>query len=324
VSGFSAPAVPRPLLTDETVGLSRLSPHRTLTDWALLSALVAMWGSSFMFNKQGLASVGPITLVAARVGIAAIVLIAVVYARGMRLPPMGRVWAAYTLLGLLGNALPFFLITWGQQVVDSAVAGILMAAMPLSTLVLAHFFVAGERMSTRRVVGFAIGFAGVVVLMQPTVTSGSGAAAVQAVSQLAVLGGALCYSANSIVARLLVRTDFLVAAAATLLVATVAVLPIAIVLEKPWQLDPTIGSTASIAWLGLGPTALATILYFRLISSAGPTFMSLVNYVSPAVAVFLGVALLREEPGANAYGGLALILAGIALSQWRRISARNP
>jgi drug/metabolite transporter (DMT)-like permease len=295
-----------------------VQPYRTLTDWALLLALVAMWGSSFMFNKQGLASVGPITLVAARVAIAAVVLIAVVHARGMRLPAFGPVWGAYTVLGLLGNALPFFLITWGQQVVDSAVAGILMAAMPLSTLVLAHCFVAGERMSAARVSGFAIGLAGVVLLMQPALASGGGGAAIQALSQLAVLGGALCYSANSILARLLVKTDFLVAAAATLLVATIAVVPLAIVLERPWQLDPTLGSMASIAWLGLGPTALATILYFRLISSAGPTFMSLVNYLSPAVAVFLGVALLGEQPGVNAYGGLALILSGIALSQWRR------
>jgi drug/metabolite transporter (DMT)-like permease len=298
--------------------------HRTLTDWALLLALVAMWGSSFMFNKHGLASVDPITLVGARVAIAAVVLIAVVHARGMRLPPIGPVWAAYTLLGLLGNALPFFLITWGQQWVDSAVAGILMAAMPLSTLVLAHFLVAGERMSARRVAGFIIGFGGVVVLMLPAVATGGAASAVHALSQLAVLGGALCYSANSILARLLVKTDFLVAAAATLLVATIAVVPIAIARERPWELDPTLGSIASVVWLGLGPTALATILYFRLISSAGPTFMSLVNYLSPAVAVFLGVALLSEEPGVNAYAGLALILGGIALSQWRQASRRAP
>jgi drug/metabolite transporter (DMT)-like permease len=197
-----------------------------------------------------------------------------------------------------------------------------MAAMPLSTLVLAHFFVVGERMSAQRGGGFLIGFAGVVVLMLPALASGSGGTAFYALSQLAVLGGALCYSANSILARLLVKTEFLVAAAATLLVATIAVVPIALVLEQPWKLDPTSGSTAAVLWLGLGPTALATILYFRLISSAGPTFMSLVNYLSPAVAVFLGVALLSEEPGANAYGGLALILGGIALSQWRRGARR--
>ena len=315
------PAVPRPPLTDETVVLSSASPHRTLIEWALLLALVAMWGSSFMFNKQGLSSVGPLALVAARVAIGALVLIAVIYARGMRLPAFGPVWAAYSVMGLLGNAAPFFLITWGQQVVDSAIAGILMAAMPLSTLVLAHLFVAGERMSARRVAGFAIGFAGVAWLMQPSITSGSGA--IYVLSQLAVLGGALCYSANSILARLLVKTDFLVAAAGTLLVASITMVPIAVVLEQPWQLEPTFISTASIVWLGLGPTALATILYFRLISSAGPTFMSLVNYLSPAIAVFLGVTFLNEQPGANAYGGLVLILGGIALSQWHRAPERT-
>ncbi|MGZ8269110.1 MAG: DMT family transporter, partial [Burkholderiales bacterium] len=293
-------------------------PHRTLTDWALLLALVAMWGSSFMFNKLGLATVGPGTLVAGRLAIGTLVLLAVVYARGMRLPPLGPVWVAYAVLGIVGNALPFFLITWGQQVVDSALAGILMAAMPLATLVLAHFLVAGERMTRQRAAGFAVGFAGIVLLMEPAAIAGVGGAAVQVLSQLAVLGGALCYAANSVLARLLVKTDFLVAAAGTLLVASIVVVPLAIAIETPWTRSPSFSSAAAIAWLGLGPTALATLLYFRLISSAGPTFMSLVNYLSPPVAVFLGVTLLREHPGVNAYAGLGLILGGIALSQWRR------
>ncbi|MGZ9066830.1 MAG: DMT family transporter, partial [Burkholderiales bacterium] len=194
----------------------------------------------------------------------------------------------------------------------------LMAAMPLATLVLAHFLVAGERMTRQRAAGFAVGFAGIVLLMEPAAIAGVGGAAVQVLSQLAVLGGALCYAANSVLARLLVKTDFLVAAAGTLLVASIVVVPLAIAIETPWTRSPSFSSAAAIAWLGLGPTALATLLYFRLISSAGPTFMSLVNYLSPPVAVFLGVTLLREHPGVNAYAGLGLILGGIALSQWRR------
>src|SRR5688572_31171304 len=122
-------------------GCGGLDPHRmqqqrTLAEWALLLALVAMWGSSFMFNKLSLASVAPATVVAARLTIGALTLVALLYARGLRLPRARRVWAAYALLGFLGNALPFFLITWGQQVVESALAGILMAVMPLATLVL--------------------------------------------------------------------------------------------------------------------------------------------------------------------------------------------
>jgi drug/metabolite transporter (DMT)-like permease len=287
-------------------------------DWALLSALVVMWGSSFMFNKLGVATVPPLTLVAGRLTLGALTLLLLLYGRGLRLPPLGSIWIAYGVLGIVGNALPFFLITWGQQVVDSALAGILMAGMPLATLVLAHFLVQGERMTGMRVFGFALGFLGIVFLMEPAAVAGIGGAARQVISQLSILCGALCYSANSVMARLLVRSDFLVAATATLLVSALLVIPLALVVDEPWNLRPSFSSTAAIVWLGVGPTAIATILYFRLISSAGPTFMSLVNYLSPAIAVFLGVVLLGEEPGVNAYAGLVLILTGIAISQWRR------
>ena len=297
-----------------------MQQHRTLTDWALLLALVAMWGSSFMFNKLGVATVPPLTLVAGRLTIGALTMLVILYVRGVRLPPVGPIWVAYTVLGIVGNALPFFLITWGQQAIDSALAGILIAAMPLATLVLAHFFVQGERMTAGRAAGFVLGFLGIVVLMGPAAIRSLGGSALLAISQLSVLCGALCYSANSVMARLLVRSDFLVASAGTLLVSAVVVLPLAFAIDKPWTLQPSNSSLAAILWLGLGPTALATILYFRLISSAGPTFMSLVNYLSPAVAVFLGVTLLGEHPGVNAYAGLVLILTGIAFSQWGAVS----
>jgi drug/metabolite transporter (DMT)-like permease len=170
-------------------------------------------------------------------------------------------------------------------------------------------------MSAGRAAGFVLGFLGIVVLMGPAAIRSMGGSALQVISQLSILCGALCYSANSVMARLLVRSDFLVAATATLLLSAVIVLPLALALDRPWILQPTSSSLTAILWLGLGPTALATILYYRLISSAGPTFMSLVNYLSPAVAVFLGVTLLGEQPGADAYAGLALILGGIGVSQ---------
>jgi drug/metabolite transporter (DMT)-like permease len=293
-----------------------LQPHgRTPAEWALLAALVAMWGSAFLFNKLGVASVPPATLVAGRLALGAIVMLAIVYARGLRLPPPGPIWLAYGLLGVLGNAVPFVLITWGQQFIDSALAGILMAVMPLATLVLAHFLVRGERMTSGRIFGFALGFAGIIFLMEPAAVAGVGGAAQQILAQLAILCGALCYAANSVLARLLIKTDFTLAAAGTLLMPAVLMVGVALVHDRPWTLHPTFASTASIVWLGVGPTAIATICYFRLISSAGPTFMSIVNYLSPAVAVFLGVALLGEQPGVSAYAGLALILGGIALSQ---------
>lgn len=277
-------------------------------------ALIVMWGSSFLFVKIGVASVPPATLVAARLVLGTAILIVVVYARGLRLPPLGRAWAPFTVLALVGNAAPFYLITWGQQTVDSALAGILMAIMPLATLVLAHFAIEGEHMTRNRVAGFVCGFLGIVFLMGPAALSGLGGSSLQIVAELAVLSGALCYAANSVLARRLVASGFLVSSAAVLLVASAVMVPVALVLDRPWALGPSYPSTAAIVWLGIGPTAIATLCYFRLISSAGPTFVALVNYTSPCVAVFLGVVVLGEALGATAYAGLALILGGLALT----------
>ncbi len=290
-----------------------------MLDWLLLAALVAMWGSSFMFIKLGVATVPTSTLVAARLILGALILLVVVYLRGARLPPFGKVWGYYTILALLGNCIPFTSITWGQQRTDSALAGILMAVMPLATMVLAHFFVKGEHMTRNRVLGFILGFAGIIVLMGPSALDKISSQSLATLSQLAILFGALCYAGNSVLTRILARgDDVLVASTAMLLIASVIALPVALMVDQPWKIQASAASFWAIVWLGVGPTAIATVVYFKLIASAGPTFMSLVNYMSPAVAVFLGVALLGETPGLHAYVALALILLGIAVSQWRR------
>jgi drug/metabolite transporter (DMT)-like permease len=179
-------------------------------------------------------------------------------------------------------------------------------------------------MTRNRVIGFVLGFAGIVVLMGPSVLNRAAGQSLATWSQLAILLGALCYAANSVLTRILARgDDVLVASAAMLLIASVMALPVALVVDKPWQVAPSWASLSAIVWLGVGPTAIATVVYFKLIASAGPTFMSLVNYMSPAVAVFLGVALLGEAPGLNAYIALGLILLGIAVSQWNSASSRG-
>ena len=288
-----------------------------VAEWVLLLALTAMWGLAFMFIKLGVATVPPATLAAGRLAIGAAVLYAVMRARGLALPPPGRRWLPFAALAIVGNCAPFYLISWGQQFIDSALAGILMGVMPLATLLLAHFFVAGERMTAGRALGFSLGLAGVVVLMGPTALTGLGGSLLKVAAQATVLAGALCYAANSVLARRLVATDFLVASTAVLIVASALMVPVALIFDRNWVLAPSVGSIAAIVWLGIGPTALATILYFRLIAAAGPTFMSLVNYLSPVVALLAGVALLGEEPGVTALAGLGLILLGIALSRRR-------
>jgi drug/metabolite transporter (DMT)-like permease len=296
---------------------------RSVKDWALLAALSALWGSNFMFVKLAVATVPPATVVATRLLIGAVILVAVVRAMGYTFPPLGRAWRPYLWLALIGNCLPFWFITWGQKFIDSALAGILMAVMPLVTLLLAHFHVAGEHMTRNRVAGFLLGFLGIVALIGPDALDGLGGSTLQIVAQLSVLVGAVCYAGNSVLSRVLLKGDVMVAAAGIITVAAVISLPVALVVDQPWTLSPSRGSVLSLVWIGIGPTALATLVYLALIGSAGPTFMSLVNYCIPVIALFLGVALLGEAPGAHAYTGLVLILSGIALSQLRRISVRR-
>jgi drug/metabolite transporter (DMT)-like permease len=290
----------------------------TAKDWGLLAVLVALWGSNFMFIKLGVAAVPPATLVATRLLIGAVILVIVIRAMGYTFPPLGRAWLPYVVLAIVGNCLPFWFITWGQKSIDSALAGILMAIMPLTTLLLAHFFVTGERMTRYRVAGFALGFLGIVVLMGPAALAGLGGSPIEVVAQLSVLAGALCYAANGVIIRVTLKGDVMVASAAIIAIAAVISFPVALAVDQPWRLDPGWNAAAILLWIGIGPTAIATLVHLRLIASAGPTFMSLINYCIPVVALLIGVALLDEDPGANAYSGLLLILAGIALSQLRR------
>jgi len=290
---------------------------RTLKDWGMLAALVALWGSNFMFIKLGVAEVPPATLVATRLVIGAVILVAVVRALGYTFPSIGRAWIPYVVLAVVGNCMPFWFITWGQTSIDSALAGILMAIMPLTTLLLAHFFVAGEHMTRNRVLGFLLGFVGIVVLMGPAALAGLGGAPIEVLAQLSVLAGALCYAANGVIIRVTLRGDVMVASAAIIAVAAAVSVPVALVVDQPWHLDPGWSAVSILFWIGVGPTAIATLVHLKLIASAGPTFMSLINYCIPIVALLIGVALLGEDPGANAYSGLLLILAGIALSQLR-------
>ena len=201
--------------------------RRPLSHWLLLVALVAMWGSSFVFTKLAVDALPPAVVVAARLVIAAVLLLALLAIRGEALPGAWRQWRWIVAMAIVGNALPFWLISWGQQHIDSGLAGILMAIMPLSTLILAHLFVAGERLTMRRAAGFLLGFAGIVVLIGPEAlleVRGSGSALV---AQVAVLGGAVCYAVNSILARRRPASPPRQAAAGVALAAGLMMAPIA-------------------------------------------------------------------------------------------------
>jgi len=296
-----------------------VSVRYDISDWGLLLALTVLWGSAFLLTKIAVESIPPHLVVAGRLTIAAGILVplALVVSRGLGAGK--RLWLFLVLIAIFGNALPFSLISWGQQFIDSGLAGILMAVMPLATLSLSHFLVPGERLTPYRTGGFLLGFLGVVVLMGPEalmeVADGSG----HLLPMLAVLGGAVCYAISSVLARLRPSSDALSSAAATTLLATLMILPFVLRPASPPVTEVlSLSSLAAVACLGIFSTALAAILYFRLIKSAGPGFVSQLNYLIPLWAVVIGVVFLGESPEMKHLGALALILGGILLAQIER------
>lgn len=299
-----------------------MTPRATATDWALLFALTLIWGTSFLVTRIAVATVPPATVVAGRLGFSAAVLLALTRAAGLALPSGRRVWLHLLALAMVGNALPFFLISWGQERIDSGLAGVLMAIMPVATLVLAHFLVPGDRLTWRKATGFLLGFGGIVVLTGPAALAELGGDSDSFVRQLAVLGGALCYAANAILARRLPPLPVLVVTAAVMALGGAAMIPIALAADSPWT-PPAASSLAAVTWLGLVSTALANVIYFRIISSAGPTFLSQMNYLVPIVALAAGIVLLGEQPGSRVFLALGLVLCGLVLAQTRWTPSRG-
>ena len=196
-----------------------------------------------------------------RIVVAAAVLCVTLRLVGFRFPPWGRIWLHFLALAIIGNVLPFYLISWGQQTVPSGVAGILMGTNPLVTLVLAHFLVRGEPMTLLRAAGFAVGFVGVLMLMGPEALAAIGG---DLLRQGGILAGALCYATNTILTRRMPQTHPLVASACVLLVASPVIVPAAILAPGP-ATEATAASLLAVLWLGLVPTAAATVLYFRVV-----------------------------------------------------------
>jgi drug/metabolite transporter (DMT)-like permease len=288
---------------------------RPLAHWLLLFALVVMWGSSFMFTSIAVSSLPPATVVAARLIIAAVVLSGALALGARQLPASAVHWRFFVISAIVGNALPFWLISWGQQHIPSGLAGILMAIMPLTTLVLAHVFLEDERLNRFRVLGFTIGFSGIVILVGPNILLEMRGVGSMLLAELAVVAGAICYAANAIIARRRPPTAPLEAATGVAIAASLLMVPIAVAADQPWQLSLTVPAAVAVTFLGIVATGVATVVYFRLISVAGPSFLSLINYLIPIWAVGVGVIALGERPGWSALAALVLVLSGIALSE---------
>lgn len=277
-----------------------------------LVLLGSIWGASYLFIKVGGESVTPITLVAMRTSIAGLTLMIAILARGEKLPPRrAPIWKWLLLLGLLNSVIPYTLITWGETRISSGLAAILVGAMPIFTVIFAHYMTHDEKMTPRKVVGIVTGFIGVVILFLPDFLT---AATSNIFGGIAVVLAAVSYALATIYARRHTKGhSHLTVAFGQMLTASGILVPASLLLEHPWTLTPTFPAFASIFTLAVLGTAFAYLLYFWLISNVGATRTSLVTYISPVIAVILGALILNEHLQWTTVGGLGLIIAGVGL-----------
>jgi drug/metabolite transporter (DMT)-like permease len=285
-----------------------------LINWLLLLFLILFWGTSFMFTSIAVATIDPISIVFFRVVIGAAVLTLALFLRREKIPLTLQAGLIFLVLGFVGNMLPFFLIAWGQQTIDSGVAGMIMAIMPLITMILAHYFVHGENLNRNKLIGFALGLGGITLLLGPVFKGGL----TEALSALAIFIAASSYAVNTILVRRLPHFRPRVAAAGVLIASSIALLPWWLAQQQINPDQVSLASMLSLLWLGIGPTGIATIVLFVVIERAGPTFLSTINYLIPVVAFFSGVIFLSEPMDWSSILALVIILSGIALTRLRR------
>lgn len=289
-----------------------MTPQPTPFNWLSIMLLGLIWGGTFMVVAIALEGYGPLTVASARTTLGAVTLLVLVWAMGREIPRGRVVWVYLAVTGVLNTALPFALLSWGQQYVPSAFAGISMAVLPLIVLPLAHVF-SDEKLSARKTFGVVLGFIGALVLIGPGALDFSEGSL--ALPQLACIGASVSYAISSVLTRRCPPVDSISMAAITLVVGAVCLLPAMLVFEGvPTWVEGR--AAPAIIFLGLVPTAFAALLRVTTIRTAGSVFMTLVNYQVPVWSMVFGALVLSEVLPLRFFAALALILCGLAISQW--------
>ncbi|QEE48011.1 DMT family transporter [Rhizobium sp. WL3] len=286
-------------------------------DWLMLTVLSVIWGGSFFFTGISVRELPPFTIVAARVGLAALALLVGLKLAGISMPRAPKIWLAFFGMGLLNNMIPFSLIVWGQGHIASGLASILNATTPLFGVVVAHLLTRDEKMTGGRLAGTIVGFAGVALMIGPSALSGFGS---HLMAELAVLGAAFSYSFAGVYGRRFKAMGInpIVTATGQISASAVLMIPISLVVERPWTLAaPGLPTMAALVAIALISTALAYIIFFRILASAGATNLMLVTFLIPVSAILLGWLFLGEVLAPQHFIGMATIVAGLVLIDGR-------
>lgn len=258
----------------------------------------------------------PFTVVFLRVTLAALTLYGVVYLRGQRMPASLRAWGAFLVMGALNNAIPFSLIVWGQTRIDSGIASILNATTPIFTVLLAHMLTSDERLTLRKFMGVLIGFLGVYIMLKPELKDGF---SWRGLGQVAVLGAATSYGLAGIFGKRFKNSSPVVSSAGMLIGSSLMMLPFAAIMDAPWTLSPSIEAAAAVIGTAIISTAMAYLLYFRILAAAGATNVLLVTFLIPVSALLLGVGVLGEVIKVLEYVGMGCIFLGLIVIDGRAV-----
>lgn len=284
----------------------------TTPEWAILIALAFLWGGSFFFNGVAIRELPVFTVVVCRVVLAALILLIVLRWRGERLPRDRKVWIAFFGMGMLNNAIPFTLIVGGQQHIASAVASILNASTPLFAVIFAHVLTRDEKMTGGKLAGVIIGLVGVAVMIGLDAVQALGS---NVLAQLMCLGGAMSYACAGLFGRRFKTMGVtpMMTATGQVVASSILLLPVMLIIDQPWTLPvPSMAAIAALIGVAGLSSALAYILYFRILSTAGATNISLVTFLIPVSAILLGVLFLDEVLLPKHLAGMALIGLGLA------------
>ena len=288
-------------------------------EWLWLITLSILWGGSFFFNAVALRDLPPLTVVLARVAIAAAVLWLLIALSGQRLAVRPGLWLAFFAMGALNNVIPFTLIVWGQTRIGSGLASILNATTPLFTVILAHWLTHDEPMTPARVIGVVCGLLGVAVMIGMRAFEQFG---LEVIAQLAVVGAAISYAFAGIFGRRFKQTPPLMTAAGQLSASALMMLPVAMFVDRPWDLTtPGPQTWGAVFGLAVFSSALAYVIYFRILARAGATNLLLVTFLIPVSALLLGISVLGEVLEARQVTGMILIALGLAAIDGRPIAA---
>ncbi len=307
---------------------AKIHQQMTFSDWVILIILSILWGGSFFFIEVLVEHLPPLTIVNARVALAAIALWIIILARKVPIPKTRKVWLSLVIIGLINNALPFSLITWGQTQINSGLASIFNAMAPFFTVLVAGALLSDERITPRKIFGVVTGLIGAIILIGPEALNGLTG---PALGQLAVISAAFSYALAAVYARRFKEWGLspLLIATGQVTMAAIMLLPLTLWFEQPWTAPvPSAPVIAALLGLAFFSTVIAYILYFRLIESAGATNAALVTFLIPISAIVLGVTFLDEVFTPLQILGMAVIFTGLIimdgrLDGWLKARARK-